>query len=397
MFFPERVKNIKRGDRVLEIGPGSSPHPRSNVLLEKKFASPKEAEAQRGYVPNAKLNTEVIYYEGGKFPFQDKEFDYVICSHVLEHIPSHELQLFISELQRVANKGYIEFPNIFYELINYQNVHLWLMNHRDNKVIFLDKKQFKTNTIHRMYREMFYGSDKFMTKAFDRYKEFFFCSFEWEGTFQYETVDTFDELVNNYDFSKCQLYFSGYKNKMRIPSYFLNVFINKFKYIAAGIKHIHKMRSGYFVHKTAVLEKRSLITIGRRAEVNDYVIIRTFAHPVIIGAYTQINPFTVIYGGCGVVIGDNVMIAPHCMIAAGDHDYKQTDKPIRFAGSINKGPIIIEDNVWIGANCTITDGVRIGRDAVVAANSVITDDVQPFDIVGGVTAKVIANRKHLKK
>lgn len=145
---------------------------------------------------------------------------------------------------------------------------------------------------------------------------------------------------------------------------------------------------------TAILEKRKLITIRSYAEVKDYVIIRTYDNPVVIGEYTQINPFTVIYGGTGVYIGDNVMIAPHCMIASGDHDFKQTELPMRFAGNLSKGPIRIEDNVWIGANCTITDGVTIGRDAVIAANSVVIKDVAPFDIVGGVPAKVLGNRKN---
>ena len=150
----------------------------------------------------------------------------------------------------------------------------------------------------------------------------------------------------------------------------------------------------YFVDKTAILEKKSLVIIKDFAEIKEYVIIKTFANPVVIGKYTQLNPFTVIYGGSGVYIGDNVMIAPHCTIAAGDHDFKQLEKPMRFSGSITKGPIIIEDNVWIGANVTITDGVRIGKDTVVAANSVVTKDVSPFDIVGGVPAKIIGNRKN---
>ena len=87
------------------------------------------------------------------------------------------------------------------------------------------------------------------------------------------------------------------------------------------------------------------------------------------------------------------MIAPHCMIAAGDHNFKQLEIPMRFAGGVTKGPIIIENNVWIGANVTITDGVRVGNDSLIAANSVVTRDVAPFDIVAGVPAKVIGNRK----
>lgn len=159
-------------------------------------------------------------------------------------------------------------------------------------------------------------------------------------------------------------------------------------------KDKNKAAPNYFLSDTAILENKDFIEIKNDAEIQDYVIIKTFENKVVIGSYTQINPFTVIYGGSGVVIGDNVMIAPHCMIVAGNHDFKQIEKPIRFAGNLTKGPIIIEDNVWIGANCTITDGVRIGNDAVIAANSVVNKDVPAYEIVGGVPAKSIGNRKN---
>ena len=101
----------------------------------------------------------------------------------------------------------------------------------------------------------------------------------------------------------------------------------------------------------------------------------------------------VIYGGSGVTIGSDVMIAPHCVLAAGNHDHTQLDQPMRSAPSISRGPIVIEDDVWIGAHCTITDGVTIGRGAVVGANSVVTRDVPAYAIVAGVPAKQIADRR----
>jgi acetyltransferase-like isoleucine patch superfamily enzyme len=152
------------------------------------------------------------------------------------------------------------------------------------------------------------------------------------------------------------------------------------------------LTTNYFIHSTARLEQAELIEIGEGAEINDYVIVRTVSGKVKIGSYTQINPFTVIYGGKGVTIGNNVMIAPHCMIASGNHDFKQTSYPMRFAGTLSKGPIIIEDNVWIGANCTITDGVKIGAESVIAANSVVTKNVEPWSIVSGVPAVKIGSR-----
>jgi acetyltransferase-like isoleucine patch superfamily enzyme len=149
------------------------------------------------------------------------------------------------------------------------------------------------------------------------------------------------------------------------------------------------------IARSAILFPRKNIFIGKNVDIWQYVIIRAPLGSVTIGDNSQINPFTVIYSCSDVIIGKNVMIAPHCMIASGNHNYLETQLPMRFGGDITKGPIIIEDNVWIAANCTITDAVRIGNDAVIAANSVVTCDVAPYDIVAGVPAKIIGNRKQI--
>jgi acetyltransferase-like isoleucine patch superfamily enzyme len=228
-----------------------------------------------------------------------------------------------------------------------------------------------------------------------RLKDFFFVGFEWFDVITYKIVKEYDDLVNQNDYEFWEQYFSsnqvdslGVTKKLTIINRCKNLVIRSlllFKNFILGKKK-------YFVAKTAIIENKKLVIIKNFAEIKDYVIVRTYENPIVIGEYTQLNPFTVIYGGSGVYIGNNVMIAPHCMIAAGDHNYKQTTKPMRFADSISKGPIYIEDNVWIGANCTITDGVHIGKDAVVAANSVVIRDVAPYEIVGGVPAKMISNR-----
>jgi len=393
MFFQDKIRNITKYCKVLEIGPGGYPYPRSDVLLEKRFEDDNEAHAQRGYATTSKTKQKIVYYDGGEFPFHDKEFDYVICSHVLEHVPEADLDQFIREIQRVGKRGFIEYPTIFYELLNYQDVHLWLMSFRDDTILFLNKNIFKSNFIHKIVREMFYGKDKYMAESYTRYRDLFFNAFEWEKTINYRIVNAYDELIDDTDYCKYKNYFADFKYNHNGTNMFLANLKNKIKTCLSYVSYVNKMKYGYFVSRTAILESKKLIKIKRRAEIQDYVIIRSFVNEVRIGEYTQINPYTVIYGGSGVFIGDNVMIAPHCMIAAGDHDYKQLEKSIRQAGNLTKGPITIEDGVWIGANCTITDGVTIGHDAVVAANSVVTKDVAPYDIVGGVPAKVIANRK----
>lgn len=86
-----------------------------------------------------------------------------------------------------------------------------------------------------------------------------------------------------------------------------------------------------------------------------------------------------------VQIGNNVRIAPYCIII--DNDYHKIDDHFSDEGS--RKPIIIEDDVWITMNCMIMKGVRIGRGAVIAAGAVVTRDVAPYTVVGGVPAKLI--------
>lgn len=173
--------------------------------------------------------------------------------------------------------------------------------------------------------------------------------------------------------------------------------IYRLKHIDLVYNSVKKMQKFFAkrsrIAKTAILKKKSLIKIGQNVDIWDYVIIKTFKNYVTIGNNSQINPFTVIYGGSGVRIGQDVMIAPHVMIAAGNHEYKDLTKPMRFSGSTSRGAIIIEDNVWVGANSVITDGVHIGYGSIIAAGSVVTKNTNPYDVVGGVPAKFLFNRK----
>lgn len=84
-------------------------------------------------------------------------------------------------------------------------------------------------------------------------------------------------------------------------------------------------------------------------------------------------------------IGSNVQIAPNCVII--DNDFHTVDNHFADKGHIS--PITIEDNVWITMNCLIMKGVTIGEGAVIAAGAVVTKNVPPYTLVGGVPAKVI--------
>jgi len=217
MFFPERLRSIRPTDKVLEVGPGSLAHPRADVFLDRLFEDEAVACAHRGGAPKVSYDRGVIYYPGGIFPFKDKAFDYLVCAHVLEHVPAQELSLFLSEIERVAGRGYLEFPSIFYELINHNPVHHWMMNCRQGTIYLMPKTAFKSNFVHKAFREMFYGADRYMYKAFGRYREFFFCGFEWNGPIRYQVVEDYDQLVNQEDYERLTEYFKTFRPRPRKP------------------------------------------------------------------------------------------------------------------------------------------------------------------------------------
>lgn len=97
-----------------------------------------------------------------------------------------------------------------------------------------------------------------------------------------------------------------------------------------------------------------------------------------------------------LTIGDDVMFGPNCVVVTFNHGFRRFEVPM-LAQRNECAPIVIDDDVWVGANSTITAGVQIGRGAIVGANSVVTCDVSPYAIVGGVPARVIGTRQAIAK
>jgi maltose O-acetyltransferase len=105
-----------------------------------------------------------------------------------------------------------------------------------------------------------------------------------------------------------------------------------------------------------------------------------------IGNNTVINRSCYLDGREGLYIGNNVNISFQSCIITLQHD----PQSINFKST--GAAVTIKDNVWLGARCIILPGVTVGEGAVVAAGAVVTKDVHPYTIVGGVPAKEIGNR-----
>ena len=92
-------------------------------------------------------------------------------------------------------------------------------------------------------------------------------------------------------------------------------------------------------------------------------------------------------------IGSDVMMGPDCVIYTRNHRFDRLDIPRREQGYGPVEPVEIGDDCWIGGRVTILPGVHVGNGAVIAAGAVVTKDVPPYAVVGGVPAKIIYNRK----
>lgn len=110
-----------------------------------------------------------------------------------------------------------------------------------------------------------------------------------------------------------------------------------------------------------------------------------FGNRVTFGKNVFINHSTILSASGGIEFGDGVMLAPGVKIATINHDYNNRHTIYTY------GKVTVKKNAWIGLGATITPGVTIGENSVVAAGSVVTKDVPDNVVVGGVPAKIIKN------
>lgn len=94
-----------------------------------------------------------------------------------------------------------------------------------------------------------------------------------------------------------------------------------------------------------------------------------------------------------VLIGNDVMMGPDCIIYTQNHAYGRTDIPMHQQGFSEEKPVTIGNDVWIGGRVIILAGISIGNGAIIGAGSVVTKDVPGYAIVGGNPAKVLKYRK----
>ena len=140
---------------------------------------------------------------------------------------------------------------------------------------------------------------------------------------------------------------------------------------------------------------------GSAIEIEDGVTIDSFVKikpaggngDILIGAGTTINSGVAIYSGNGVKIGSRCAIAANCTFAPVNHAYNDTQKPITEQGFLpSRGGVVVEDDVWIGANAVLLDGTILRTGCIVGAGAVVRSEIPANAICVGIPARVISHR-----
>lgn len=116
-----------------------------------------------------------------------------------------------------------------------------------------------------------------------------------------------------------------------------------------------------------------------------------------IGNRVHIGAYAMIIAADEIEIGDNVLMSERVIILDHIHDYSNVEKAVIDQPIISKGKIVIKDDCFVGANAVIMGNVRIGKHAIIGANSVVTRDIPAFSVVAGAPAKVIKQYDFKKK
>jgi virginiamycin A acetyltransferase len=138
------------------------------------------------------------------------------------------------------------------------------------------------------------------------------------------------------------------------------------------------------------------IVVGAHSIIDSFVKVKPAggSGDLLIGHHVVINSGCVLYTGQGIRIGNHVAIAANCTFAPVNHFYKDKSRLIRESGFLpGKGGIVVEDDVWIGANCVLLDGAILRRGCVLGAGSVVRGELAAYTVYAGQPLRVVGERQ----
>lgn len=127
-------------------------------------------------------------------------------------------------------------------------------------------------------------------------------------------------------------------------------------------------------------------SLGANSTIEDFCTVNNGVGDVFIGDDSRIGLGSVLIGP--VTIGNQVILAQNIVLSGLNHTYTDVNVPIRLQ-KVTTAPIVVEDEVWIGANAVVTAGVTIGKHSVIAGGAVVTKNIPPYSVAVGNPARVI--------
>lgn len=142
---------------------------------------------------------------------------------------------------------------------------------------------------------------------------------------------------------------------------------------------------------TKIIWRRGSIHIGEKVHFRQGVVLDAQKGSISIGDHVSFNEYTILLGRGGISVGNDVRIAAHAMIVSFDHNFDDVSQLIRLQGVTPK-PVVIEDDVWIGAGAKILGGSHVAKGCVIGANAVVKGKTEPYGIYVGAPARLLKRR-----
>jgi O-antigen biosynthesis protein len=388
----ERISEPKEKEiNVLEIGCAcgatllkiKSIYPNANIFgIELNENSAKIASTL------ADIRSENI--ENTKLSYEEDFFDYIIFADVLEHLYNPELVL--RNMKRYLKRdGYIlaSVPNVMHysvvrDLLNGNwsyadagildrtHVRFFTLNEIDKLFTGQGYNELEiSSTVYPPTRddEVFINKLLSLTDS-DKKQQF--------ETYQYIIKAKSGSTLGGYNFD------SNTKNGNLIKGENNGCYLHEKEEITTNIDKSCDVRGIERMHfgKNVVIQKDCWLNIAHNSNNNKYMIE--------FGANTNIGRRSTISASNKIIFGKNVLVGPNVLISDHNHEYKHIGIPIMDQGITSYNNCIdIGDNVWIGTNSVILGDVRIGKNSIIAANSVVNSNIPDYCIVAGSPARVV--------
>lgn len=197
-FLRKFALGIRPGDLVLDVGSGNDPHPRADVLVD-KFVQDDRERQHRLVVDRPMVGGDLE-----ALPFRDQAFDFVIASHVLEHVTDPARAA--AELQRVAKRGYVETPAEFGGKLLDLPGHRWYVREEGDRLVFTGKSvAMHDGHLNHVAFQLWGAKDPGWMRLFHAHRELFFVEHRWAGRLQVEVIPPQGDLLADEAFFSAEL------------------------------------------------------------------------------------------------------------------------------------------------------------------------------------------------